>query len=72
MVASLRIALYAMPYYDDFVEKNAEHLQKKITCLLHYLQFDFIFVALIEFLPSISFIQSFIHSLENFQSFIHL
>ena len=55
IIATFQLTEYAIPYYPDFVEKNANNLKNKITFLCPYLSNDLIFASFIEILPGISY-----------------
>ena len=62
LIATFRITIYAIPYFPDFIHKNAKNLLDKITCLCPYLSSDLIFSAYIEFLPGLFLLSSFLTS----------
>lgn len=51
LIATFRLSMYAIPYYQDFVELNAQNLSRKITRLSQFLSYDFVFSSFIEFFP---------------------
>ena len=55
LITTLRLTVYALPYYSDFLPKNSENLLKKVTCLAKHVSIDFIFASLIELLPGTCF-----------------
>ena len=55
IIVTFRIAALAIPRFQaEFVEKNAENLQRKIVRTLPYIDHNYIFSAFIELLPGLS------------------